>query len=63
MARGITFSTFLSNFFSFLARGMPVPFCILPDSKGATIFLYLYSLLLDYDCAYEHSLLTIHFIC
>ena len=30
MARGITFSIFLANLFSFLARGMPFQICIVP---------------------------------
>ena len=31
--------------FSFLARGISIPTCILPDTKSAIIFLYLYLLL------------------
>jgi len=50
----------------FFAHGMSIQF-VFYLIKGATIFLYLYSLLLNlldylfYDSAYEHSLLTVHF--
>ena len=47
MVCGITpFLTLSSDLlFRFPARGIPVPTCILPDTKGAITFLYLYALL------------------